>query len=506
MRKLINKLKGAFPNVNDRLPENMSFSGPLMFIRSQAGIGFMDDVANRYPRFWKVWGWIGVGMFVALLFGMSYFIIESAVTMVQDPTMFSGSGLFEGSSQVPTASNLDDGTGGGLTNPKNYLVIPGVNEFLPLSVVFEIVVALGAAMVIHEFGHGVYCRVSDMEIKSTGLLTLGGIFPMGAFVEPDEDELDEGEPSELLPMFAAGVMNNLALTAVAFAVMAIIVSLFISPLAGAPVGAVLQGSPADHAGIEAGDRIIAVGGEPVEDTAELQSLIEAQSGETMELTVATREEQRVVTVEREVFLTEAPPTEANSDIYITDNVAMVNGEEVSSVSEFNALVDADSDGEVTITTENGATDTVKTEHVAVSHIGVQTYPSAMFLDFLTGSYDGSVVDNVVGVLSLPIGDAVGFAYNFGGFTPEVMNFYSSSIPFGFTIVNILFWTVWINFNLALFNTIPTYALDGGYVLRDLVRLSPIEGDAGAIAQKVVKTGMVACLLVMLFAPAVFQML
>lgn len=70
----------------------------------------------------------------------------------------------------------------------------------------------------------------------------------------------------------------------------------------AGVGAVNPGSPADRAGLEAGDRIVAVGGEPVENWWTFVDAVEARPGERVELTIVRDERElvRAVTLDSEM--------------------------------------------------------------------------------------------------------------------------------------------------------------------------------------------------------------
>src|SRR5439155_1593328 len=70
------------------------------------------------------------------------------------------------------------------TSPETLLGLPGINPIIPLGYG---ILGLAVAIILHEFSHGILSRVANIKIRSLGLIFL--IFPIGAFVEPDEDEL-----------------------------------------------------------------------------------------------------------------------------------------------------------------------------------------------------------------------------------------------------------------------------------------------------------------------------
>jgi membrane-associated protease RseP (regulator of RpoE activity) len=85
--------------------------------------------------------------------------------------------------------------------------IPGLGIFVPLGYG---IVSLILLLVVHEFAHGILARVHGLELKSTGLLTLGAL-PIGAFVEPDEEKFAKSEGIAKMRVLSMGSFANLVL-------------------------------------------------------------------------------------------------------------------------------------------------------------------------------------------------------------------------------------------------------------------------------------------------------
>ncbi|MFC2154176.1 M50 family metallopeptidase [Candidatus Altiarchaeota archaeon] len=85
------------------------------------------------------------------------------------------------------------------------ITFPGTGINMPI-IYFLIVIAV--TMVSHELAHGILARVYNLKVKSTGILTLG-IMPIGAFVEPDEKELEKRPTLEKMHLYAVGSFANM---------------------------------------------------------------------------------------------------------------------------------------------------------------------------------------------------------------------------------------------------------------------------------------------------------
>lgn len=124
-----------------------------------------------------------------------------------------------GQTNIPGVSPLLPSTKGGEIG----VSFPGIDIFIPW---WYALIAITVTVVAHELAHGILARVHKIGMKSTGLITLG-ILPIGAFVEPDEKELEKRHSIQKMQIFAMGSFSNFLV-----GVIASILILAIVPLSG----------------------------------------------------------------------------------------------------------------------------------------------------------------------------------------------------------------------------------------------------------------------------------
>ena len=180
---------------------------PLLMWKTQRLRGFIDRLANRAPRFWKWYMNIGIVISTGFMILMAIALVYSLKTLLDTPTV---------SLIVPGVE------------------VPGSPIFIPL---LSGLIALATVLIVHEFSHGILSRVEKINIKSIGLL-LFAIIP-GAFVEPDEEELNELSRPARMRIYVAGSMANLTLAAIAMIIM-MVISSFIVPMVFEDDGVVIN--------------------------------------------------------------------------------------------------------------------------------------------------------------------------------------------------------------------------------------------------------------------------
>ena len=315
-----------------------------------------------------------------------------------------------------------------LPGPEVALVLPGINPILPLEFIGYILLALVVAIIVHEFSHGILTIAGDLKVKSLGILYL--ILPVGAFCEPDEEQLKKTETAKRMRVYAAGPLANFVVVIICIFLFSFVFMSSVQPAAdGVGVLEVHKDSPAYNIGIRPGSIITSINGT---DLTSYSSFKES-SEKYREITMNTSTNQ-TITISY-VY----KQKEYTKNITLTDRY---------------------------------------------KYFGVETNKGKGY----TGIYSLISVDENLAILKNPIVEEFprGFLFfyvlpligYFNGYNPIVAPFTESYVITGplsviptdvfWIIVNALYWIFWLNLAVGLFNVLPMIPLDGGFLFNDAV--------------------------------------
>jgi membrane-associated protease RseP (regulator of RpoE activity) len=204
--------------------------GFLLLWRTQRGKAALDK-AGQATTFWEGFG--DAAIVLVLLGGvlMLFLLVVQIVLFFQSP--------------IQSAQSTP--------GPQYLLGVPVLNPVIPLA--FG-VIALAVALVVHEGAHGILARAQSIRVKSMGLLFI--VVPVGAFVEPDEEDLEKAPPRRKLRIFAAGPAMNVAVAIVAALIFSTVLvgATSVDAPSGVMVHSLAVGSPAATAGFQPLDDIV----------------------------------------------------------------------------------------------------------------------------------------------------------------------------------------------------------------------------------------------------------
>ncbi len=258
-------------------------------------------------------------------------------------------------------------------------------------------IAIVVAIVIHEGAHGVVARVAGFRVKSSGLLFFL-IIPIGAFVDVDEEEIKVAKPRRSLRVMAAGVGGNIAVAVVCLIGVLLVVSTATPVIDGVYISSVSSGLPAQLAGLMSKDVLLSVNGVRINSTTDLGNVLgNLTTGDVVKVTVARGD------VWQDRFSTFV-------NLTVVDNRTVI-GISVGDLS-------------------TGAR--------------LKNYET-----FDAGRLPMYLVPPTLSPGLVPFSDSL-------------EGFYSSSLGAYWAVyANVLFWLWFVNVNVALFNALPLYPLDGG---------------------------------------------
>lgn len=299
---------------------------------------------------------------------------------------------------------------------------PGINPYLPIAYGW---IALFVGMVVHEVAHGVQARVAGVPVKFVGIILL--IFlPIGAFVELDDKELEKSGLKKSAKSLAAGPGTNFV-TAIVSLILLLFIASSLQPLVdGVLITQMDQEGPAYMSGIMPGDIIISLNGKSITTLDSFVKAIEPcyKPGENLTLTVVRKQGELL-------------------------NFTFTLG--------------------------------VNPENSSRGYMGIYNYLS--FRDVLE-NYNSAIYRfpsrDIMVYMVIP---TLPWASASIPFSEMLYKYYYSTTFLGANyhyLINFLYWIWFLNFNLAIFNALPIYPLDGGIVFKFLCKkmLSEKIGEKG----------------------------
>lgn len=178
--------------------------------------------------------------------------------------------------------------------------------------IISAIFVVGFLILVHELGHFLMAKARKVRVEKFSLgfgpkiishrigetQYLLSLVPLGGYIKMAGDS-PEDKPtgasyeflskkvSERLGIVAAGPLMNILLAVVIFT---IVFSLGLPYLTGS-IGTILKDSPAEKAGLKAGDKIISINGKPVEDWNDLTKIIQRNPDKQLPLEIERGKEK-----------------------------------------------------------------------------------------------------------------------------------------------------------------------------------------------------------------------
>jgi membrane-associated protease RseP (regulator of RpoE activity) len=388
---------------------NISFYGPALMWRTEKGIQFLKNRA-KHGRFWKYYGNTSIIFCFITMVLMTGLMIWTAKKVLEF---------------TPAQRSV-------LPGPEVALVIPGINPILPLEYIGYVLLGLVIAIVVHEFSHGILALVDKIKVKALGILYL--IVPIGAFCEPDDEEVKKAHILPRMRIYAAGPTANFAVVLLSILLFSAVLMPAVQPAEkGAVVFMIDTNSPAEPIGLQSGAIITSFNDTRISNGSDyFVAWNDTKANQTINISYIYN---GVTTTTKVQLLDKYNEYEKRSTIYI-NNVS----------------------------------------NKGKGYLGVQSLlRDSVFKDYLTILKNPfyNFPNGLLTFYSLPL---LGY---FAGYNPIVSPFTHSYVitgPLSFLptslfwiIINAIYWIFWLNLAVSLFNVLPMVPLDGGFLFNDGVR-------------------------------------
>ncbi len=368
------------------------------------------------------------------------------------------------------------------------IALPGINPVIPVGYG---IIALIISVVIHEMMHGITAKKHGLNIQSVGALFF--IVPLGAFVEPSEDDMRKADPVVRRRIFAAGPGINIII-AIVFAVI-ISVGFF----AGAqPIhqGIYIESSnPAITPSVNVGNEIISINNTNGSSIYSLMDNPNFSPGQNLSIKVFNGKTIYDTYGYAGVVIVTTIKGYPAQNVLSGTIIESVNGSIIYNLTTLDNVLNAiKPDSTINITVlEPEPGSGLREKNYTMTTVSKYSYyekydPLYAESSFKNESFLGINV-NYMGIGGDPVSDLKSVIFMNDFYTDPVDGFIESiglpfyglspipvpltemfSVPFSPVIfwgaVNFLYWMFWINILLGITNALPFFVFDGGQFFRD----------------------------------------
>ena len=390
--------------------------GIILMVRSKRGLKLLDKTVK--PRgFWRFYGEISLWVCIFSMLMVGLLMIVAFITALVTPPQ----------SPPPSASEL--------------VAIPGLNPVIPLG---WGALAFIVALVIHEFGHGLQARAHGMRIRAFGLLQLGPL-PLGAFAEPQYEELTNAPSKERMRMFAAGPATNIFAAVVCLMFLGGLAGQFVASDDGVHVRGIVQEEGAYDAGLEPWDTIQLIDDKAVNNVDDFYDIMtDYSANDTIAITVMHQDGQvetlNATLSDKYDYYLELGWSKSN-----LDDLGIERGDPFLGVEGL-------SGGTAGIDRLAGPLSPRWDGNILQKSVMVPFHTLSMMI----------VPFELQGVAMHPFEESLLEADD----NPFAQTLGTNGLLF---LVNLFFWLLWVNILLGFTNLIPMVPFDGGHMFKDMLR-------------------------------------
>lgn len=428
--------------------QNVKRHGIMFLYRSRFGLKFIENFAKKFAPILRPAQYLIIGLGYLLMIAVSYLLVISAWNYIT-------SDVIARTIRAPPIAPLIP------YFPRLF----GLESFFPPLFFTVFIVALAIVGISHEFSHGILARLNKIRVKKTGVILLGP-FIMGAFVEPDEKQMEKAPKFAQLSILAAGTFANIVMT-ILFGL--ILWGFFAATFS--PAGVNFNAYPIAQINES---MITFIGNQPVTSVEDIPSLLEE---DTNTITVRDAVLHRItvdpggyalsagdfspISAEPQIFL--APKQTllgaAENDAVVLliafqnlpavnagvqSPIVEINGEPIKSRDDLGIELEKYEPGETITITSLDDDGERNTNEVTLADREGEPFLGIAFIDTSGGGFVGLIRAAVFKV-------------------KDPLVYYAPNVYADFTmfIYDTLWWIVFINLIVAFFNMLPVAFLDGG---------------------------------------------